>query len=90
MEKDVEFEVIAKVTEAVRRRVPALKDEEVQMSASGEGERLRLGVAIETRVDPETREAVFAELRRIGCKNIEIECDDADRLVFVVDVQDAG
>ena len=37
MAKDVEFEVIAKVAEAVRRRVPALKDEEVQISASGEG-----------------------------------------------------
>lgn len=90
MEKDVELEVIAKVTEAVRRVVPALKDSEFQTSAYGKGAVLCVGVAIETRVDPETREAVFAELRRIGCKNIEIECDDADRLVFVVDVQDAG
>ena len=90
MEKDVELEVIAKVTEAVRRGVLVLKDEEVQISAFGEGERLRLGVAIETCVDPEAREAVFAELRRIGCKNIEIECDDADRLVFFVDAPDAG
>lgn len=90
MAKDVEFEVIAKVAEAVRRRVPALKDEEVQISASGEGTGIRLGMAIETRVDPETREAVFAELRRIGCKNIEIECDNADQLVFFVDTPDAG
>ena len=85
MEKDVEFEVIAKVVEAVRRRVPTLKDEEVQISASSEGARLRLGVAIETRVDPETREAVFAALREAGCKNIEIECDETDQLVLFVD-----
>ena len=85
MEKDVELEVIAKVTEAVRRVVPALKDSEFQTSAYGKGAVLCVGVAIETRVDPETREAVFAELRRIGCKNIEIECDETDQLVLFVD-----
>ena len=90
MEKDVEFEAIEKVSDAVRRAVPALKDSEFQTSAYGKGAVLCVGVAIETRVDPETREAVFAELRRIGCKNIEIECDDADQLVFFVDAPDMG
>ena len=85
MAKDVEFEIIAKVSEAVRRGVPALKDEEVQISASGDGERLRLGVAIETRLEPAAREAVFAALRGVGCKNVEIECDNADQLVLFAD-----
>lgn len=85
MEKDVELEVIAKVTEAVRRGVSVLKDEEVQISAFGEGERLRLGVAIETRLDPAAREAVFAALRDAGCKNLEIECDETDQLVIFAD-----
>ena len=49
------------------------------------GERLRLGVAIETRLDSAAREAVFAALREVGCKNIEIECDDADQLVLFAD-----
>lgn len=90
MEKDAEFEVIEKVSDAVRRAMPALKDSEFQTSAYGKGAVLCVGMAIETRVDPETREAVFAELRRIGCKNIKIECDNADQLVFFVDTPDAG
>lgn len=85
MAKDVEFEIIAKVPEAVRRGVPTLKDEEVQISATGEGERLRIGVAIETRLESAVREAVFAALRGVGCKNIEIECDDDDQPVFFAD-----
>ena len=88
MAKEVEFEIIEKVTEAVRRGVPALKDEAVQISATGDGERLRLGVAIETRLEPAAREAVFAALRGVGCKNIEIECDDGDQLVLFVDASD--
>ena len=85
MAKDVEFEIIEKVSEAVRLGVPTLKDEEVQILATGEGERLRLGVAIETRLEPAAREAVFAALREAGCRNIEIECDNADQLVLFVD-----
>ena len=85
MAKDVEFEIIEKVSEAVRRGVPALKDEEVQISASGDGERLRLGVSIETRLESAAREAVFAALCGAGCENIETECDDDDQLVLFAD-----
>ena len=88
MAKEVEFEIIEKVTEAVRRGVPTLKDEAVQISSTGEGERLRLGVAIETRLEPAAREAVFAALREAGCRNIEIEGDDADQLVLFADAAD--
>ena len=88
MAKDVEFEIIEKVSEAVRRGVPTLKDEEVQISATGDGKRLRLGVAIETRLEPAVREAVFGALREVGCKNVEIECDDADQLVLFADAAD--
>ena len=90
MSKDVVFEIVEKVSEAVRRGVPTLKDEEVQISASGEGKSLRLGVAIETRLDPAAREAVFAALREAGCKNVEIECDEADQLVLFADASDVG
>lgn len=43
-------------------------------------------MAIETRLDPAVREAVFTELGRIGCKNVEIKCDAADQLVFFIAV----
>ena len=85
MAKDVEFEIIEKVSEAVRRGVPTLKGEEVQISSTGDGEGLCLGVAIETRLEPIVREAVSGALREVGCKNVEIECDDADQLVLFAD-----
>ena len=40
---------------------------------------------VEFEIIEKVSEAVFAALRQVGCKNVEIECDDADQLVLFAD-----